>query len=103
MPSDELWGFFFGGSVVGFLALILWLVKVKKTVKAEIVDPEIENIRKEMQEIKKEIEVLKNNDANFDIKLDRKLDSVKQSLSETNQSIAKMQGSLDLLIKQLVK
>jgi len=103
MPSNELMGFIYGASAIGFLALILWLIKVKRTIKSELVDPEVENLRKEIQGVKKEIEILKQKDVDLDIKLDKKLDSVKQSLSETNQSIAKMQGSLDLLIKQLVK
>lgn len=103
MISNELLGFISGGSAVGLLSLILWIIKVKRTIKAELVDPEVQNLREKISELKKEIENLKQKDVDLDIKLDKKLDSVKQSLSETNQSIAKMQGSLDLLIKQLEK
>ena len=100
---SELNGLLSGVSAFGLLLLILWVIKLKKTLKEELVDPEIENLRKELAEIKNEIATLKKSDADLSFKLDKKLDSVKQALSETNQSIAKMQGSLDLLIQKYTK
>lgn len=100
---SELYGLLSGFSAFGLIVLILWVVKIKKTLKEELVDPEIQSLKKKLEEIENEIAALKKNDADLSFKLDKQLDSVKQSLSETNQSIAKMQGSLDLLIKQLVK
>lgn len=100
---SEISGVLSGVSAFGLVLLVLSFIKVKKTIKEELVDPEIENVKKELDEIKKEITALKESDADLSIKLEKQLDSVKQALSETNQSIAKMQGSLDLLIKQFTK
>lgn len=100
---SELNGLLSGVSAVGLLILFLWFVRVKRAIKEELVDPEIQSLKKKLEEIENEIATLKKNDADLSVKLEKQLDSVKQSLSETNQSIAKMQGSLDLLIKQLVK
>lgn len=100
---SELNGLLSGASAFGLLLLILWVIKLKKTLKEELVDPEIKILKEELDAIKKEIATLKKSDADLSFKLDKKLDSVKQALSETNQSIAKMQGSLDLLIQKYAK
>ena len=92
-----------GISAAGLLALFWSFVKAKRTLKEELVDPEIKVLKEEMATMKADIASLKNNDKELSNKVDQQFESMKVTLSATNQSIAKMQGTLDLLVKQFVK
>lgn len=92
-----------GGSIVGMLSLWMWYLKVKKHLKEELVDPEINAINEALVSMKNDIDSLKDTDKRLSDRVEQQFDAVKDSLSFTNQSIAKMQGSLDLIIKQLIK
>lgn len=92
-----------GGGAVGLLSVFLAYIRVKKAVKEELVEPEVNSMKKEIASMKTDIALLKNNDKELSSKVDHQFESVKFTLSETNQNIAKMQGTLDLLIKQLTK
>jgi FtsZ-binding cell division protein ZapB len=92
-----------GGSIAGILSLWMWYLKVKKYLKEELVDPEIRQIRAIVALMQVDINALKNADKQLTDKMDQQFDSVKNSLAITNQSLAEMKGSLDLIVKQLVK
>lgn len=92
-----------GGSIGGFISLWIWYLKVKKHLKEELVDPEVRDLKTIISAMQTDINSLKNADKQLTDKMDQQFDSVKQSLSVTNQSLAEMKGSLDLIVKQLVK
>lgn len=92
-----------GMSAVGLLAIFVWFMKIKKTLKEELVDPEIKVMKDRLLLVEAEVKALKENDKDLSDKLETQFNSVKESLAQTNQSIAKMQGSLDIIVKRLEK
>ena len=53
--------------------------------------------------VEAEVKALKENDKDLSDKLETQFNSVKESLAITNQNIAKMQGSLDIIVQRLEK
>jgi FtsZ-binding cell division protein ZapB len=92
-----------GISAVGLLTIFVWFLKIKKTLKEELVDPEIKNVVDRLKLVEDEVKSLKENDKDLSVKLETQFNSVKESLAQTNQSIARMQGSLDIIAKRLEK
>lgn len=92
-----------GMSAVGLLAVFVWFLKIKKTLKEELVDPEIKVIKDRLLLVEAEVKALKENDKDLSDKLETQFNSVKESLAITNQNIAKMQGSLDIIVQRLEK
>ena len=92
-----------GISAVGLLSIFVWFLKIKKTLKEELVDPEIKNVLDRLTLVEAEVKSLKENDKDLSDKLETQFNSVKESLAQTNQSIARMQGSLDIIAKRLEK
>lgn len=90
-------------NVIGIICLIIFFVKLRSGLKADIVMPEIELVRKDMQTLKADVEKLKDNDIKIGEKFDEQFNEMKAQLSEQSQKLAKMQGTLDLLIQKLVK
>lgn len=92
-----------GMSAVGLLAIFVWFLKIKKTLKEELVDPEIKVMKDRLLLVEAEVKALKENDKDLSDKLETQFNSVKESLAITNQNIAKMQGSLDIIVQRLEK
>lgn len=92
-----------GLSAAGLLAIFVWFLKIKKTLKEELVDPEIKNLNDRLTILEDEVKSLKANDKDLAEKLETQFNSVKESLAITNQNIAKMQGSLDIIVQRLEK
>lgn len=92
-----------GITAVGLLGLFVWFLQIKKTLKEELVDPEIKNLKEKLGVLEDDVRALKANDKDLSEKLETQFNSVKESIALTNQSIAKMQGSLDIIIKRLEK
>ena len=92
-----------GLSAATLLAIFVWFLKIKKTLKEELVDPETKVIKDRLLLVEAEVKALKDNDKDLSNKLETQFNSVKESLAQTNQSIAKMQGSLDIIVKRLEK
>lgn len=90
-------------NVIGIICLIIFFVKLRSGLKADIVMPEIDLVKKEIHSLKIKIEKLEDNDAKMGDKFDVQFNEVKAQLSEQSQNLAKMQGTLDLLIQKLVK
>lgn len=100
---EEVSKYIAGISVVGLLTIFVWFLKIKKTLKEELVDPEIKNVLDRLTLVEAEVKSLKENDKDLSDKLETQFNSVKESLAQTNQSIARMQGSLDIIAKRLEK
>lgn len=92
-----------GLSAAGLLAIFVWFLKIKKTLKEELVDPEMKVLKDRMLLLEAEVKALKENDKDLSDKLETQFNSVKESLAITNQNIAKMQGSLDIIVQRLEK
>ena len=92
-----------GLSLIGLLAVFFLVIKIKKTLREEIVMPEIENVNKKIAQLSADITSLKANDQRLSDKLEEQFNEVKEMLSINTESLAKMQGTLDLIVKQLVK
>ena len=100
---EEVSKYIAGISAFGLLAIFVWFLKIKKTLKEELVDPEIKNVADRLKLVEDEVKSLKENDKDLSDKLETQFNSVKESLAQTNQSIARMQGSLDIIAKRLEK
>lgn len=92
-----------GLSAAGLLAIFVWFLKIKKTLKEELVDPELKVLKDRLLLLETEVKALKENDKDLSDKLETQFNSVKESLAITNQNIAKMQGSLDIIVQRLEK
>ena len=92
-----------GLSAAGLLAIFVWFLKIKKTLKEELVDPELKVLKDRLVLLENEVKALKENDKDLADKLETQFNSVKESLAITNQNIAKMQGSLDIIVQRLEK
>lgn len=90
-----------GLSAAGLLAIFVWFLKIKKTLKEELVDPEIKALNDRLKILEEAVKSLKANDKDLADKLETQFNSVKESLAITNQNIAKMQGSLDIIVQRL--
>lgn len=90
-------------SAASLLAIFVWFLKIKKTLKEELVDPEIKNLNDRLNILEDAVKSLKANDKDLAEKLENQFNSVKESLAITNQNIAKMQGSLDIIVQRLEK
>lgn len=103
MLMNEATNFLAGLSVVGLISVWVWFVKVKKHLKEELIDPAIAPINTEIALLKQDVSSLKANDKDLANKMDTQFNTIKESLAITNQSIAKMQGSLDIIVNRLEK
>lgn len=92
-----------GLSLVGLLAVVFVVVQIKKTIREDIVMPEIETVNDKIAQLSADITYLKANDQRLSDKLEEQFTEVKEKLSTNTESLAKMQGTLDLIVKQLVK
>lgn len=90
-------------NIIGILCLAIFFVKLRSGLKADIVMPEIDLVRKDISSLKIKIEKLEDNDAKIGEKFDVQFNEVKAQLYEQSQNLAKMQGTLDLLIQKLLK
>jgi len=100
---EKAYEYIAGLSAAGLLAIFVWFLKIKKTLKEELVDPEIKNLNDRLRILEDAVKSLKANDKDLAEKLENQFNSVKESLAITNQNIAKMQGSLDIIVQRLEK
>lgn len=100
---EEVSKYIAGLSAAGLLAIFVWFLKIKKTLKEELVDPEIKALNDRLKILEEAVKSLKANDKDLAEKLETQFNSVKESLAITNQNIAKMQGSLDIIVQRLEK
>ena len=90
-------------NVIGIICLIIFFVKLRSGLKADIVMPEIQLVRDDMKTLVSRLEKLEGNYEKIGDKFDVQFNELKAQISEQSQNLAKMQGTLDLLIQKLVK
>ena len=90
-------------NVVGIICLIVLFVKLRSGIKADIVMPEIQLVRDDMKSLVARLEKLEGNYEKIGDKFDVQFNELKAQISEQSQNLAKVQGTLDLLIQKLVK
>ena len=70
---------------------------------ADIVMPEIQLVRDDMKSLVSRLEKLEGNYEKIGDKFDVQFNELKAQIADQSQNLAKMQGTLDLLIQKLVK
>lgn len=90
-------------NIIGIICLVIFFVKLRSGLKADIVMPEIELVRDDMKTLVSRLEKLEGNYEKIGDKFDIQFNELKAQISEQSQNLAKMQGTLDLLIQKLVK
>lgn len=90
-------------NVIGIICLIIFFVKLRSGLKADIVMPEIQLVRDDMKTLVSRLEKLEGNYEKIGDKFDVQFNELKAQISEQSQNLAKVQGTLDLLIQKLVK
>ena len=89
----------------GVIALFFLYIRLKKTLKEEIVDPDINDIRKELNQMKsefnKELATVKEDGQKMSDKIDRKFDEVNKKLDQNSQAVSQMQGMLTAMFNGL--
>ena len=103
MLMNDATNFLAGLSVVALISVWVWFVKVKKSLKEELIDPAIDPIKDKITALEKKVASLESNDKDLARKLETQFNSLKESLATTNQKLAQMQGSLDIIINRLEK
>jgi len=98
----EATGYLLGGMSVGTaIALFFAYIRFKKSVKEEIVDPDIKLLKAEIEEVKKtmmeKIARLEENNIRSAANLDKKFDELNHKLDATSQKVSQMQGMLTAL------
>lgn len=90
-------------NVIGIICLVIFFVKLRSGLKADIVMPEIQLVRDDMKTLVSRLEKLEGNYEKIGDKFDVQFNELKAQISEQSQNLAKVQGTLDLLIQKLVK
>lgn len=90
-------------NILGIICLAIFFVKLRSGLKADIVMPEIELVRDDMKSLVTRLEKLEGNYEKIGDKFDVQFNELKAQIAEQSQNLAKMQGTLDLLIQKLVK
>lgn len=90
-------------NIIGIVCLAIFFVKLRSGLKADIVMPEIELVRDDMKALVMRLEKLEGNYEKIGDKFDVQFNELKAQIAEQSQNLAKMQGTLDLLIQKLVK
>lgn len=90
-------------NIIGIVCLVIFFVKIRSGLKADIVMPEIENVMKEVKLVEDRVKNLEYANTKIGEKFDAQFNAMKAQLSEQSQKLAKMQGTLDLMIDKLVK
>lgn len=89
----------------GTIALFFLYIRLKKTLKEEIVDPDINDIRKELHQLKadfaKELAAVKDDNQKMSDKIDRKFDEVNKKLDQNSQAVSTMNGMLTAIFNGL--
>ena len=89
----------------GVVALFLLYIRLKKTLKEEIVDPDIKNLEQRMTALEKtmsdKISRMEESTSRSVASLDRKFDELTKKLDITSQQVSQMQGMLTAMFNGL--
>lgn len=87
-----------GVSLVGVISIIIGWIRVKHTLKEEIVDPEISQIKLMMttwqEQFARKLAKVEEENNRMSDKLDRKFDELNSKMDKNSQVVSQMQGML---------
>ncbi len=96
-----------GLSAFGLLAVIVWVIKwfltLKETLLKEVVKPALSPMKADIEQLQKDVASLKASDKDMAEKMEKQYNAIKDAQAITNQSLAKLQGSVDTLLSRLDK
>lgn len=89
----------------GMITLFFLYIRLKKTLKEEIVDPDIKRLEQKMASLEKsmadKISRMEENSSRSAENLDRKFDELSKKIDVTSQQMAKIQGMLTAMFNGL--
>lgn len=92
-------------SIAGLLGLFVWFLRLKRSLKAELVDPDITRIDNDLKalraEFEKQLAAVKEDNQKMSDKLDRKFDELNIKLDKNSQAVSSMQGMLTVIFNGL--
>lgn len=90
---------------VGLIALFMLLFRLKRGLKAEIVDPDVERLESLIKNLRhdfeKELERVKEDGQKLSEKLDKKFDELNRKLDKNSQAVSNMQGMITAIFNGL--
>lgn len=101
MDMAELIKYIEGLTAVGLVALFFLIISLKNGLKKEIVDPEINNIKKEIKQMRddfeKELQTVKEDGQKMSEKLDKKFDELNKKLDKNSEAVSTMSGMITVI------
>ena len=98
MDMVELTKYIEGFTAAGLIALFFLIIGFKNGLKKEIVDPEINALKKELKQMKeefdKELEAVKQDNQKMSAKIDKKFDEINDKLDRNSQAVSTIQGMI---------
>lgn len=98
MDITELIKYIEGFTAAGLVVLFFLVITIKKGLKAEIVDPDINALKKEIkqmrEEFEKELAAVKQDNQKMSEKLDRKFDELNKKIDKNSETVSTMSGML---------
>ena len=105
MDITELIKYAEGLTALGLIVLFFLIIKIKNGLKAEIVDPDINDIKKEMKQMRadfeKELAAVKQDGQKMSEKLDKKFDELNKKLDHNSQAVSTMSGMITAIFNGL--
>lgn len=105
MDMTELVKYIEGFTAAGLVILFFLIIKIKNGLKAEIVDPDINALKKELKQMRadfeKELAAVKEDGQKMSEKIDRKFDEVNDKLDKNSQAVSTMSGMLTAIFNGL--
>ena len=85
----------------GMIVLFFLVIRIKKTLKEEIVDPDVKRLEQKMMLMEEKISRMEENTSRSVANLDRKFDEMNSKLDATSQKVSQMQGMLTAMFNGL--
>ena len=102
---EEIQGFLSKISIYGVILLVVWVFRLKHQLKAELVDPDINALKKEIKQMRedfeKELAAVKEDGQKMSEKIDKKFDEVNAKLDKNSQAVSTMNGMLTAIFNGL--
>ena len=88
-------------SIAGLVGLFLWFLSIKRSLKAELVDPDIERLDKDIKSLRIDFEnklakAEENNQKMFEM-LDSRFKELNAKMDKNSQAVSSMQGMLTVI------
>jgi len=93
---NEIYAAIIGGGVTGTIGIIIGYIRLKKLLKAEIVDPEIQRLETLVDELRKDfgqkLARVEEDYNKLSNKIDKKFDELNHKMDKNSQAVSNMQG-----------